>query len=555
MLSALHVRHFAIIDDVTVEFGSGMNVLTGETGAGKSILVDALGLALGARASSDSIRVGQQRAEIDAGFILDDDSPAARWLADMTLDADGDCHLRRVISRDGRSRAFINGNPVPVQSLKTIGALLVTIHGQHEHQTLQRNDQQRALLDHRGGLHKQLAAVADSHAIWRKAHDAFDAMREASEQRDEKLAFLEFQLAELDALNATADEHGQLVPERDRLANAGQLAEDGQSAITALYDGEPTNAQSHLAEAQRRIQAIHAIDPKVADIVALLSEAEVSVNEAAESLRRYLDDIEADPARQEYVEQRLADLQRLARKHHIEPDALPAHTDRLRQELTALQQADETLDALAADCQKHLAALKSTAAKLTRARRKAAKTFAAEVTKGMQTLGMPGGRVEVDVEPHDQDAPQRHGQDRVQLLVSANPGQPPKPVGKVASGGELSRISLAIQVAAGRHDAVGSMIFDEVDAGVGGAVAEIVGQRMRELAQSGCQVLAVTHLAQVAGQANHHHKVVKITDGKSTHTRIDTLNDKDRVEEIARMLTGVDITDASREHAREMLAL
>lgn len=555
MLSTLHVRHFAIIDDVTVEFGSGMNVLTGETGAGKSILVDALGLALGARASSDSIRVGQQRAEIDAGFVLAENSPAANWLREMTLDADGDCHLRRVIGRDGRSRAFINGNPVPVQSLKAIGAMLVTIHGQHEHQTLQRNDQQRALLDHRGGLHKQLAAVAASHARWQQARDALETMRNAAEQRDEKLAFLEFQLSELDALNPTDDEYTLLAPERDRLANAGQLAEDGQSAMTALYDGDAANAQSLLAEAQRRVQAIHAIDPKVADIVALITEAEVSVSEAAESLRRYLDDIEADPARQEYVEQRLADLNSLARKHRIEPDALPDHSNRLREELAALRQADETLDGLSAECEKHLTALNKTAATLTKARRKAAGTFADEVTAGMQTLGMPGGRVEVSVLPNDSDVPQQHGQDRVQLLVSANPGQPPQPVGKVASGGELSRISLAIQVAAGRHDAVGSMIFDEVDAGVGGAVAEIVGQRMRELSQSGCQVLAVTHLAQVAGQANHHHKVIKITDGKSTHTRIDTLSNEDRVEEIARMLTGVDITDASREHAREMLAL
>ncbi|MFK8053337.1 MAG: DNA repair protein RecN [Woeseiaceae bacterium] len=550
MLTQIHVRNFAIIDEVIVEFDQGMNVLTGETGAGKSILVDALGLALGERASADVIRAGEQRAEVTASFAIAPESAIQDWLVEQSVDSDNECHLRRVVNKDGRSKGFINGSPVPIQHLKTIGALLVNIHGQHEHQTLQQTDAQRQMLDARGGLTKPVVAVQKAFDRWQSLTHELDTLKEKRAQRDDRIAYLKFQLEGLQTLDLQAGEVSTLEPERLRLANAEQLATHSSEALDAISDDDQRNAQSLLANAARALSHIAAFDPALGPIVKMIDEAEVNISEAADALRRYHSDIDIDPARQEFVEQRLADIQSLARKHNVEPDALPGKTVSLTEELATLENADAAVDALIAQVEKSRAALDKAAATLSRARLKAAKPFANEVNAGMQQLGMPNGRFEVACEPRESVA--RHGSDRVQFLVSANPGQPLKPIQKVASGGELSRISLAIQVAAGRKDSVSTMIFDEVDAGVGGAVAEMVGQQMRLLAEQ-CQVLAVTHLAQVAGQAHHHFKVTKQTDGKATTTGIVALNQKSRVEEIARMLGGQSITDVTRKHAREML--
>ncbi|MEL6949502.1 MAG: DNA repair protein RecN [Pseudomonadota bacterium] len=552
MLETLHVRNFAIIDEVVVDFAQGMNVLTGETGAGKSILVDALGLVLGARASADVVRAGAERADITAGFAVTEDSPASAWLAAQELDDGETCLLRRVIGRDGRSRGFINGNPAPIGSLRALGALLVAIHGQHEHQTLQQPERQRDMLDARGGLSRQRDSVAAAHATWESAETGLADLLAARAQREERLALLEFQLRELDAVAPEAGELDSLQPEHARLANAGRLAEGSNEALAALYDREPANVQGLLAEAARALQDIVAYDDSLAPAVTLVSEAEVSVAEAAEVLRRYAADIEADPVRLEQVESRIAALDALARKHSVDVAALPEHVSTLRAQRDQLADADQQIDALIAERDAARAALDKAADALTKARRKAAKAFATEVTTGMNGLGMPGGRFSVRVDDAGRDVPAAHGADRIVFEVSANPGQPPQPVSRVASGGELSRISLAIQAAAGRTDRLPCMIFDEVDSGVGGAVAEIVGREMRTLADA-CQVLAVTHLPQVAGQAHHHLRVSKMTDGKTTRTTIAPLRDDARVEEIARMLGGVDITDTSREHAREML--
>lgn len=551
MLSTIHVRNFAIIDEVHVEFGAGMNVLTGETGAGKSILVDALGLAMGDRASADAIRAGQKRADITASFQIAEHSEAANWLVDQAFESDGECLMRRVINKDGPSRGFINGNPVPMQSLKTLGAMLVNIHGQHEHQSLQQSDAQRHMLDARGGLSKLVKNVASSYQQWHALQSELDELQTARDQRDDRIAYLRFQLEELVNLDLQENELQTLEPERLQLANAERLAENSSRAADALADDDNRNAQSLLAQANRDLAAIVEFDKRLVPIVSILDEAQVHVAEAADALRRYQADIDVDPKRQEFVEQRLADIQRLARKHHVEPSALVERTHELQAALKELENADATLEALEQNVLAAELAYKKTADKLSRARKKAAKPFAAEVEGGMQTLGMPGGQFEVECEPSAKMS--KHGTDAIRFLVSANPGQPPQAIQKVASGGELSRISLAIQVAAGRRDAVGSMIFDEVDAGVGGAVAEMVGQQMRALAEQ-CQVLAVTHLPQVAGQAHHHHKVTKVTGKKTTTTGIETLSEDMRVEEIARMLGGKSITAVSRKHAKEMLA-
>ncbi len=553
MLQTIHVRNFAIIDEVSVDLGDGMNVLTGETGAGKSILIDALGLVLGDRASVDVIRQGAKRAEINASFSVAGNTRASDWLSEQMLDGDDECHVRRVIGSDGRSKGFINGNPAPMQSLRQLGQMLVNIHGQHEHQSLQQPEHQRDMLDARGGLTKQRNAVAKAYASWADADEAVTRLETARAQRDDRLEFLRFQLGELEGLGLQPGEIDELEPERARLANSGRLAEGSAQAVDALYERDADNAQSLLAEAARELTAIAAFDESLQPIITMISEAEVNVSEAADALRRYQADIESDPQRQEQVESRLAAIHALCKKHRITPDALIEHTATLREEFEGLTHADERMDALAAVRDEALGKLRKAADTLSKARRKAATGFSREVTQGMQQLGMPGGQFEAVVTPRETDTPARHGDDRVSFTVSANPGQPLQSVAKVASGGELSRISLAIQAAAGRGDEVPCMIFDEVDSGVGGAVAEIVGQQMRALA-GGCQVLAVTHLAQVAGQAHHHYRVTKMSDGKTTRTAIAALSEDARVEEIARMLGGVSITDTSREHAREMLA-
>ncbi|MEL7298047.1 MAG: DNA repair protein RecN, partial [Pseudomonadota bacterium] len=435
-------------------------------------------------------------------------------------------------------------------NLKALGALLVNIHGQHEHQTLQSSAAQRQMLDARGGLSAPLTRVADAFDRWQALETEQTALQAARDQRDERMAFLTFQLDELNGLDPADGELAALAPEQARLANAERLVTGSDRAVSALADDDNTNALSLVAAAAREVGALSEFDPELKPVLALIDEAEVSISEAADSLRSYLTRIDMDPARLEVVEQRLADYQRLSRKHQVDGDALAGKRDALQQELEALRDADETLDALAAECDAARSALTKEASKLTKARQKAAKTFASEVTAGMQTLGMPGGQFDVALEPHSKVS--RHGADQIRFLVSANPGQPLQPIQKVASGGELSRISLAIQVAAGRRDAVKCMIFDEVDSGVGGGVAEMVGRQMRALAES-CQVLAVTHLPQVAGQAHAHHKVTKLTDGKTTRTGIQTLSRESRVEEIARMLGGVEITDVSLTHAREMI--
>ncbi|MEM9172417.1 MAG: DNA repair protein RecN [Pseudomonadota bacterium] len=553
MLSDIHIRNFAIIDAVEVEFAPGMNVLTGETGAGKSILIDALGLALGERASSSVVRDGSKRADISATFDLSQMPQAQAWLNDQSLDADSDCVLRRVIGADGRSKAFINGSPVAAQSLRELGQLLVRIHGQHQHQHLMVSTNQRNLLDARGKLAPLCDDVAQRHAAWRDATTALDSLREAQAQREERLEILNFNIEALNAVNPAPGEYEQLISERDRLANSGQLMELTSDAIDALYERDGANAQSLLADTMRLVERVTVLDVTASDTTTLLREAEASISEAADSLRRYRDQLEADPARHEYVEQRVADIERLARRHQVEASTLPSVVDTLQSEYELLLDADQKETKLQVAVDHANEQLQTAADALSEARKASAEQLAEEITASMQTLGMAGGVFEIHVERHDSPNPGVHGQDRVTYRVSANPGQAPQPLARVASGGELSRISLAIQVAAGREDGVACMIFDEVDSGVGGAIAEKVGVRMRELATS-CQVLAVTHLAQVAGQAHHHMKVAKITDGKSTRTRISALAEDSRIEEVARMLTGIEITATSRDHARELIA-
>ncbi|MGI9262851.1 MAG: DNA repair protein RecN [Woeseiaceae bacterium] len=553
MLTSIQVRNFAIIDQVEVEFAPGMTVLTGETGAGKSILVDAMGLVLGERGGAGLVRTDANRAEFSAEFDLADLPEAREWLEEQMLDLDGECILRRVISADGRSRAFINGNNVPLQSLKKLGEMLLDIHGQHFHQSLGRRDVQRSLLDYFGGLVDVAVATSNAFTDWRELADKLDALETANEDRNARTELLRFQIGELDALDLQPDEFEALMVERSKLQNSGRLAEGVTGALQILYDGDPTNAQSMLAEAAHAIDALTSVDESLAPVCAILQEANIQVSEAADSLRRYGDALNMDPARQNQVEERLDAITNIARKHRIEPEGIDALHTGLAEQLSDLEHAEER----GAELNEAVSAAEKTyrqaAKRLSAGRKKAATRFAAAVTAAMADLGMPGGVFEIDLRTRDIDDPRTWGMDEIEFLISANPGQSPMPLSKVASGGELSRMSLSIQVIASDGSNIPTMVFDEVDSGVGGGVAEMVGHRLRDLGQSR-QVFCVTHLPQVASLGNNHFRIMKVSDGQSTKTAITLLSEDERIEEIARMLGGVEITQRTRDHAAEMLA-
>ncbi|MFO1408696.1 MAG: DNA repair protein RecN [Steroidobacteraceae bacterium] len=549
MLTHLQIRDFAIVEAVELEFAAGFTALTGETGAGKSILVDALLLAVGGRADTGAIRHGCERAEIAATFDLGDNPPARAWLDEQSIEHEGEVQLRRVISSDGRSRAYLNGQSVPVQSLRALGERLLDVHGQLEFQSLSRRGYQRGLLDASGSLESQASAVRDAWREWRALEERRAEIGQREHDRAHRLELLGHYVAELQALDPKPGEPAALQEERRRVGSLSRLAE-GTRDVAALVSDDGGVSDS-LARALALVRQLATIDSALAPTAALLEESAIAAREAATAVARYADTLEADPARQEVVEARLAALEAAARKHRVEPDGLPAMLERYARELAEL--GDGTLDAaeLERRATAALANYDRLAGRLTDGRRAAASQLDRRVTELMQGLGLKGGAFSTRIDAAGTRA--EHGADEVEFLVTANPGQPPRPLAKTASGGELSRISLALQVATLDAAHLPCLVFDEVDAGVGGAVAEMVGRQLRALAASG-QVLCVTHLAQVAAQADRQVRVAKHTSSGTTRTRLEPLDGEARVEELARMLAGASVTDRAREHAREMLA-
>jgi DNA repair protein RecN (Recombination protein N) len=549
MLTQLQIRDFAIVDEVELGLEPGFTALTGETGAGKSILIDALLLAVGARADSGTVRHGAERAEVAASFDIRGNAAATSWLEDQAIEHDGECILRRVVSADGRSRAYVNGRAVAAQSLRELGSLLVDVHGQLEFQSLAKRAYQRALLDEFGSLADKTAAVRAAYRNWRDLKGSRDALEEQARDRDARLDLLSHYVSELEALDPKEGESARLEDERRRIAGLGRLAE-GTSQLEFLLADE--GAAGALARAQTVLRQLSTLDPALQATEVLVDEASIACTEALSNLQRYADTLEADPGRQEWVESRLAALESVARKHRVELEELPARLvqlgedrDQLQNTATSLAELDKNLATAAREYER-------VAASLSVARNRTAGELDKQVSALMQHLGMPGGRVITRVDQHDPVEFADYGNDQVEFLVAANPGQPPRPLAKVASGGELSRISLAMQVITKNAAHLPCLVFDEVDTGVGGAVAEMVGRQLRTLADSG-QVLSVTHLPQVAAQANHQVRVSKHSDKHSTRTSLQRLDDEARVNEIARMLGGARITDRTREHAREML--
>ena len=552
MLTYLQIRNFAIIDSVELNFSPGLTVLTGETGAGKSILVDALQLLAGGRAGAEAVRHGAERAEITATFDLERaPKDLRRWLEEQSISAEQELSIRRIVGSDGRSRAYLGGQSIPAQLLRAAGDLLIDIHGQHEFQSITRSAEQRELLDGYGGHESLVEQVGSAHRVWLTLLNRTLTLESAARDRDAKLALLKYQVQELEALALGEGEAQALAEESARLAHRGRLAEGAQLALAQLYEGEEGSAHAAASKALSALRALSSLDPKLAAVTPLVESAEIQIREAARELQHYLESLELDTSRQEHVERRLQAIEDLARKNRVAPAELPARSKQLQAELASLETAESDLAALKKDLAAALARYRELANQLTARRSTAGRALAKDITTRMQQLGMAGGRFQVEISPLESAEPATHGADQVELRVTANPGQPLRPLAKVASGGELSRLSLAVQVsrAAG---ATRCMVFDEVDAGIGGAIAEIVGRELRELGER-AQVLCVTHLPQVAAQGHNHLRVSKLTDGRTTRITVAPLGPEERVEEIARMLGGVEVTAKARDHAREML--
>ena len=549
MLTRIEIRNFAIIDQVALELAPGLSILSGETGAGKSILIDALGLVLGDRASADTVRPGASRAEITAEFDISDQPAVIEWLEQQSLDEDGQCLLRRVVESGGRSRAFVNGRTATTQAVRELGEMLVDIHGQHEHQSLMRREAQRQLLDEFGKHHKLLEQVADNYRRRRELESELETLQAAD--RDQRLDLLRYQVNELEALDLQAGDIGDIEQEHRRQANAGRLLEQGQRILAMAWENDEASAHDLTTRAATETAELVELDEGFESARELFQSAAIQLQEGVDELRRHLDQLDLDPQRLLELEQRISVLHELARKHHTRPEELPECLETLRGELESLEQSEDRIRELEAQLKACEAAYAEQAEKLTIARQQTAGQLGKKVGAIMQTLGMPDSRLEVTLET-DPARFSPTGCDHIEINVSMNPGQPPRALRKVASGGELSRISLAIQVVAANNNSIPCMIFDEVDSGVGGAVAEIVGQQLKRLAQER-QVMCVTHLPQVAAFADHHYQVSKHSSGSDTVTRIQPLEQQQRVEELARMLGGVDITERTLAHAKEMM--
>src|SRR5262245_24556346 len=502
MLTHLQIRDFAIIDLIDLEVRAGLTVLTGETGAGKSIIVDALALLAGGKGGAEVVRAGTERAELSATFDISGSPKALRaMLAEQSVEADDELTVRRVIATDGRSRGYLNGVSVPLSLLRDIGGLIVDIHGQHEFQSLTRTSSQRELLDDFGKNTELSDGVRESYKTWVGYVNRAAELEGKARDRDSRIELLRFQVGELKALDLKEGEVAQLTEERTRHSNRGRLAEAAQAAVGLLYDSDEGNAHATASRALAGIKTLSSVDPRLAKVIPMVDEATIQIREAARELSRYLESLDVDPARQEAVERRLAAIEELGRKHRVPTHELPGRAATMQAELNELESADSNLNALKKQQAEALEGYRKLATQLSLDRQAAAKTLAGEIRTRMSILGMAGGKFLIDVSQPNGE-PAAHGIDSVEFRVAANPGQPLRPLAKVASGGELSRLSLAVQVACASEDAR-CMVFDEVDSGVGGGVAEKVGRELKELGFSG-QVLCVTHLAQVASQGHHH---------------------------------------------------
>lgn len=549
MLSRLEIRDFVLVDRLALEFDKGFTVLSGETGAGKSIMIDALAVVLGERADSGLVRQGCDKADISAEFLLENDGAAAQYLQDNELVDNGHCLLRRVIDVSGRSRAWINGTPVTIQQLRLLGERLVDIYGQHEHQSLSKPQSQRDLLDAYAGATLLARRVAEAWASWQAARRLRIAAEGDAETISRERDQLEWQISELDKLAFREDEWRDIGAEQTRLAHAVSLVEAAEFALLTLSEDDAA-ALAAVSAVQSKLSALVDYDPALREVLDTLDTAQIQLQETVYSLRHYQQRLEVDPQRLAEVNERLDAIHTVARKYRTTPEKLPALLDQSRQRLEELT---TSLDAAALQRREAQAkeACLEIAAELSATRSKAARKLSRKVSNAMQTLAMQGGAFKVALTSNDECA--SYGLEQVEFQVAGHAGAPPRPLAKTASGGELSRIALAIETVTTEVAQVPTLIFDEVDAGIGGGVAEIVGRMLKTLGERH-QVMCVTHLPQVAASAAQQWRVAKhMQDGRAASS-VELLGARERIEEIARMLGGVKITDLTRKHAAELLA-
>jgi len=552
MLVHLSIHNYAIVEHLDLELDRGMSVITGETGAGKSIMLDALGLTLGDRADSGVVRPGADKADILATFDVSDIPEASAWLKERDLETDGPCILRRVITAEGRSRAYINGTPCPQGDLKALGELIIDIHSQHEHQSLLKTDTHRRLLDEYAGATDLARQVQLAAQRWRQTRQELERLANSGDEQRAKHQLLSYQLEELESLSLGENELERLEQEQTTLTNAESLLGICRQVVELCSESDSGNALNALTASLNRLTSVNNSPDALNEATNLLSSAQIQVEEAVGEINRFLDRFEADPARLQQIEERLDTIYTLARKHRVQPSEVPALHQKLLDEIETLNANDEAVERLQHELGSYARHYQEKARELSDLRHRAAPELAHSVEHEIQRLGMPGGRFNIELKENVDKELSPHGLEQVELLVSANPGQPLKALAKVASGGELSRISLAIQVITAQTSRIPTLVFDEVDVGIGGPTAEIVGQLLRRLGERG-QVMTVTHLPQVAAQGHQHLFVHKVRENDATRTAVSKLSKNERVEEVARMLGGIDLTKESLAHAKKMV--
>lgn len=552
MLCHLHISNFAIVRALEIDWASGMSTITGETGAGKSIAIDALSLCLGERADASVVRPGADKADIVASFDISKLKAAQQWLTEQDLAMGHECIVRRVVNSEGRSRGYINGVQVPAQQLKALGQHLLSIHGQHAHQQLLKNDYQRQLLDAFSANSVTLDATRHAWRNWQQLQREYSELQQSQQQRDAQRQLLEYQVAELDNFAPQENEYPELEAEHSRLSHGNTLLSQSQQCLQLLYDDEQQNIYQALSVATAQLEQLATLDPALNNIAQMLNDALVQTEEASRELRRYADKVELDPERLAQVDERLGLWLNLSRKHQVAHEALPALHQQLAAQLATLTGNDKRLVQLAADIEQAELNYMAQAEQLSEQRRQAASALSSQVSKSMHELSMANARFEIQLTTMAAGQASANGIDAVEFQVSTNPGQPLQAMHKVASGGELSRISLAIQVILADKVTTPTLIFDEVDVGISGPVAAGVGRLLRQLGES-TQIICVTHLPQVASQGHQQLFVEKYTDGIATETRMRTLADEERISEIARLLAGENISASALANARELL--
>ncbi|MFT6907748.1 MAG: DNA repair protein RecN (Recombination protein N) [Oleiphilaceae bacterium] len=551
MLNQITVSNFAIADHIEVLFNNGMTVLSGETGAGKSIILDALGLTLGDRADTSMVRHGEDKADISATFDLEHQAIAQAWLKDHDLEDGKQCILRRVITAEGRSRGYINGHPSPLQNLKAIGELLIDIHSQHEHQSLLEKDNHRIILDNFAQINELSENVVSHFQDWNKKSKHLAKLENNQDEVAARIHLLTFQVEELKALNLLENEVSDLEQEQAELANAELLLSKTHTAL-ALCDEEETNISSMISHASSSLMNLPCDNEKISESLTLLNEAQIQIDEASNNLRDFIDSFELNPERLKELEERLSILYQLARKHRCEPDELISVQKKLSQELEHYTHGDQNLEELQEEVLKLEKNYFEIAEQQRQARLAVAKDLEDQISEQLALMDMKSVKFVASFSALERNKVNQHGIDSVEFLISTNPGQPPKAINKVASGGELSRISLAVQVIIAQSSTIPTLVFDEVDVGIGGGTAQIVGKLLNNLGKKG-QVICVTHLPQVASQGDNHFFISKREVEGSVRSSIDLLNAHDRTKEIARMLGGIKITEQTLAHAKEMI--